>query len=505
MLRKAHAPAHAPKPRRGIRSTRSLTIIGTATAAVTAATLVPVFAGDDDGLTLRPVADTTISQVPQDGDNSVKTTLASCPSMCDGNRNGRRDATLQFAVDKIPANATRVKATLRVYAWQSFAARILARTIPGDLAAASSPAQLAAAGSVQALDKVAKGYNEFDVSGTVQRNGTYTFALSQENYNTRVYWASRENSKENLRPELVLSYETQTKPSPTATRPATALPPPTTAPASTAPTTTAPTKSPTPSKTPSTAPTTKPPATTQPPSAPEDWRLVWGDDFTGGAIDTSKWNLRDNEGRDIDLGCNVDNPKNTFVGGGNLTLRALRENATCGSKSRAFTQSYLDTIGKASFKYGRFEIRAKSPNKPETSAGLWPAFWLRPDDGGNGEIDVTELPGGADWYAKSTAAIFWDYTPLKQDARIALPGGGYPADGFHTYTTEWDANALKWYIDGKLVWTRDRTTTPWYDKAFTKPYNIRLNFQVGGWLGEPDAKTQFPADFVVDYVKVYQR
>ena len=51
---------------------------------------------------------------------------------------------------------------------------------------------------------------------------------------------------------------------------------------------------------------------------------------------------------------------------------------------------------------------------------------------------------------------------------LALPGGGYPGDGFHTYTTDWDANALKWYIDGKLVWARDLSTTPWYDQAFNK-------------------------------------
>ena len=302
---------HAPRPRRGIRSTRSLTVLGVVVAAVTAALLVPVFADDDSALTLGPVADTTISQVPQDGDNSLNT--------------------------------------------------------------------------------------------------------------------------------------------------------------------------------------------------PEVWRLVWGDDFTGDTLDRSRWNLRNNEARDVDLGCNVNSPKNTFVGGGSLTLRALRENATCGSQTRQYTQSYLDTIGIASFTYGRFEIRAKSPNRPEDSTGLWPAFWLRPDDSGNGEIDVTELPGGAEWYAKSTAGIFWDYTPVKQDTRLALPSGGYPGDGFHTYTTDWDANALKWYIDGKLVWTRDRSTTPWYDPAFNKPYNIRLNFQVGGWLGAPDARTRFPADFVVDYVRVYQR
>jgi beta-glucanase (GH16 family) len=490
MLRRAHVPAHAPRSRRGIRSTRSLAVIGTAAIAAMTASILPIFASDDDGLTLRPVADTTVTQVPQDGDTSVKTTLASCPSLCDGNPNGRRDASLQFAVDQLPENATDVKATLRVYAWSEFAARIVARARPGDPGTA--------------VDKVSKGYNDFDVSDAVQSNGTYTFALSQETLNTRIYWASRENSQASLHPELVLSYRIESKPSPrpTTAPPTASMPPATTAPppVTTAPTTKPPATSPTP--TPSRTPVSKPPTT----PAPEGWRLVWGDNFDGGAVDRTKWNLRNNEGRDIDLGCNVDSPKNTFLSGGTLTLRALRENTTCGKQSRAFTQSYLDTIGKASFQYGRFEMRAKSPNQPgAASKGLWPAFWLRPDDGGNGEIDVTELPGGDGWYDKSTAGIFWDYTPVKQDTRLALPSGGFPGDGFHVYTTEWDANSLKWYIDGKLLWTRDRGTTPWYDKAFNKPYNIRLNFQVGGWLGTPDASTRFPADFVVDYVRVYQR
>jgi beta-glucanase (GH16 family) len=500
MLRK-HTPAHAPEPRRWFGRSRKLIVIAGAAVAATVASVLPILASEADGLTLQPVADTTLTQVPQDGDNAAKTTLASCPALCDGNARGRRDATLQFAVDKLPANAVKVKATLRVYAWQEFSARILARTVPGDLSAVRSAAQLASASSVQAIEKVSKGYNDFDVSGSVQQNGTYTIALSQENLNTRVYWASRENSKESLHPELVLTYETQNKPPATPGAPETVLPPAATA------TVTAPPKpsaKPTTKAPATTATASKPPVTTAPPAQPEGWRLVWSDEFNGDSIDRSKWNLRTNEGRDIDLGCNTNSPKNTFVGGGNLTLRALRETSVCSSQTRQFTQGYLDTIGKKSWTYGRFEMRAKSPNKPSTSKGLWPAFWLRPDDGGNGEIDVTELPGGADWYSKSTAAIFYDYSPVKQDTRLPLPAGGYPGDGFHTYTTEWDATSMRWYLDGKLVWTRDKSTTSWYDKAFHKPYNIRLNFQVGGWLGNPDASTAFPADFVVDYVRVYQ-
>ncbi|BCJ55179.1 glycosyl hydrolase family 16 [Actinoplanes sp. NBRC 14428] len=257
-----------------------------------------------------------------------------------------------------------------------------------------------------------------------------------------------------------------------------------------------------------TATTLGPPAPVSAPTpAPQEpgWRLVWHDEFDGSAVDRARWNVRDGEGRDIDLGCNVDSPDNVLVGGGTLTLRALRREVACGSQTRQYTQAYLDTIGKASWTYGRFEIRARSPGAPATSQGLWPAFWLRPDDGGNGEIDVIELPGGARWYDRFTAAIFWDYSPVKQDTRIALPAGGHPGDGFHTYVTEWDATSLRWYADGQLVWTRDRGTTPWYGDAFGKPYNLRLNFQVGGWLGAPGAATRFPADFVVDHVRVYQR
>jgi beta-glucanase (GH16 family) len=474
-------------------------VVAGAAVAATVASVLPIFASDDTGLALHPVADTTVTQVPQDGDTSSKTTLASCPALCDGNPHGRRDATLQFDVSKLPANATDVKATLRVYAWHQFAARVLARAVPGALDTVASPAQVAAASSVQALDEVKKGFNEFDVSGAVQGNGSYTFALSQESLNTRVYWASRENSKESLHPELVLSYSTESAPPAPTIAPTTAAPKPTTPPATATPKPT--TKPPAPQ---TTAPKPPAPTTAPPPAAPDGWKLVFSDDFNGDKIDDSKWNHRNGEARDIDSGCNTNSNKNAFVGDGNLTLRALKETVKCGSKTRNYTQGYLDTIGKSSYKYGRFEMRAKSPNKPNSSKGLWPAFWLRPDDGGNGEIDVTELPGGSDLHAKSTAAIFYDYSPVKQDTRIALPGGGYPADGFHTYATEWDSQSLKWYIDDKLVWTRDRNTTSWYDKAFNKPYNIRLNFQVGGWLGEPDSSTAFPADFVVDYVKVYQ-
>jgi beta-glucanase (GH16 family) len=315
---------------------------------------------------------------------------------------------------------------------------------------------------------VVVGRNDWDVSGAVTGNGAVTFAVQQLTHTDRLYWASNENSNTALRPQLVLTYGTGGTPTT-----------PTTATTTTTPTTT---------------------TTTTPP--PDGWRLVWSDEFDGTALDTTKWNARAREHRDVDLACITNRPENVIVGGGTLTLRAQRETYDCG-EVRPYTVGYLDTIRKHSWTYGRFEARIKSPNGPTNSTGLWPAFWLRPDDGGQGEIDVVELPGGSAWYRKATLAIFRDYVPTKQDTRVDLPTG-YPGDGFHTYATEWDATSMVWYIDGVEVWRRDATTTPWYG-VFNKPFNLRLNFQVGGWLGDPDASTVFPADFVVDFVRVYQR
>ncbi|TDB72351.1 glycoside hydrolase family 16 protein [Micromonospora sp. KC721] len=500
------------------RRAAALGMLSVGVVAAVAATMMPLGAAEVPPAVLTAVADTTVSQVPQDGDNGVKTTLASCPELCDGNRTGRRDALVGFVVRGVPADAVRIRATLRMYTWQPAAARIRVHPVRGSADGPGGWERRPVLGAaVAGREQVTAGFNEFDVSAAVTGNGPVSFALVQETRHSRIYWASRENGTAAVRPQLVLAYQRGSG-GPPAGGPA---PPGASAtfgarPAPLARPTAPRVPSPGPVAPPTSPPTTSPPTTSPPtansPVAPAPvpgsevpgWRLVWSDEFDGPTLDRSKWNLRDNEGRDIDRGCNVDEPENTFVSGGVLTLRAQRETVTCGSQTREYTQSYLDTIGRHSFRYGRFEVRARSPNRPVGSRGLWPAFWLRPEDGGRGEIDVVELPGGSDWYQAATLAIFYDYSPVKQDVRYAFPVG-YPGDGFHTYTTEWEPDAIRWYVDGRLVWQRDRATTPWFDEVFHKPYNLRLNVQVGGWLGNPDPATRFPADFRVDYVRVWQR
>jgi beta-glucanase (GH16 family) len=106
---------------------------------------------------------------------------------------------------------------------------------------------------------------------------------------------------------------------------------------------------------------------------------------------------------------------------------------------------------------------------------------------------------------------------------------GDTADGFHTYALEWEPGRLAWYMDGvkyyeigdngtykwgslatQLSKTTDYSTNPLaaYPAPFdgTNPQKLILNLAVGGnWPGSPDASTTFPAEMLVDYVRVFKR
>lgn len=178
------------------RKAISVGVVGGAVVAGIVATIMPLLASDD--LSIRAVADTTATMVTQDGDNATKTTLATCPARCDGNPRGGREAVVEFAVTTVPAAAVNVRATLRMHAWQQFAATVTAQA--SSLSARETRPAPAMPGTVlDTVTGVAKGVNEWDVSTLVTGNGTWTVSLAQTGLETRVYWASVENRNLELR------------------------------------------------------------------------------------------------------------------------------------------------------------------------------------------------------------------------------------------------------------------------------------------------------------------
>jgi beta-glucanase (GH16 family) len=252
------------------------------------------------------------------------------------------------------------------------------------------------------------------------------------------------------------------------------------------------------------------------------WRLAWSDDFAGSRLNTAKWQVENQStfgDGNSELACLTSRPVNLRVAGGQLSLTAARENPplVCGDADKRFpngrdySSAMISTQGKESWHEGKFEIRAKLPVTPGSSQGLWPAFWMRPDTGpGDGELDILEAIGTAnpnDSEAASVHQTLWydeNGTYPKQSKAVRVGGGG-PAAGFHTYGAQWRDGRIDWLIDGKVVFSRDESNTPWLNQAFAGRFFLRLNLAVGGTFpGSPTAATGLPASMVVDWVKVYQ-
>ena len=92
-------------------------------------------------------------------------------------------------------------------------------------------------------------------------------------------------------------------------------------------------------------------------------------------------------------------------------------------------------------------------------------------------------------------------------ANITLTPPGTAHNDFHVYAVEWEADEIRWYVDGNLYQHRtwwDSVGNP-FPAPFDVDFHLLLNLAVGGnWPGNPDGTTVFPQDYVIDYVRVYQ-
>lgn len=188
-----------------------------------------------------------------------------------------------------------------------------------------------------------------------------------------------------------------------------------------------------------------------------------------------------------------------------------------GSEDRPFLTGYVDSAGIFSQEYGRWEIRARLPVPPGSSQGIWPAFWLRPDNSATeGEIDIMEAygtsasaPYGLSTRSRTQASLHFDQSGQNKTSgwTPAIPGLDTE---FHVWAFEWTPAGMAWYIDGLLYKTVRREDYPAYDAAFGTgaKFHMRLNLQYGSkYWGYPDPVdpdiTADLAPFDIDYVRVW--
>ncbi|MCR4743079.1 MAG: carbohydrate binding domain-containing protein [Treponema sp.] len=243
--------------------------------------------------------------------------------------------------------------------------------------------------------------------------------------------------------------------------------------------------------------------------------LVWQEDFNGKKINLKDWNFEfhqpgwvNNEWQSYD-----DSSKNTYLKDGCLVIQPLKSKNKDGSYS--YTSGRINTQGKHTFTYGRFEARLKVPK----GQGYLPAFWMMPDDESFygqwpkcGEIDIMEVLGHETDTLYGT--LHFGEPHSSRQGSYTLESGNF-ADSFHDFAVEWEPGEIRFYCDG----VNYKTVNDWYTRRpgfeevtfpapFDQPFYLILNVAVGGdWPGNPDASTSFgpEAQMLVDWVKVYQK
>ena len=248
----------------------------------------------------------------------------------------------------------------------------------------------------------------------------------------------------------------------------------------------------------------------QRPPVEGDWKKTFEDNFDGTEIDLTRWNIYTANYWDKRTRFSKDN---VLVGDGVVKLRYEKKtghhNDDPNAKTFDYTCGFLDTYGKWVQRYGYFEARFKVPTAP----GLWPAFWTMPDRGadkgpqwvrastekGGMELDIFEHLTKWGPY-RYNIAHHWDGYGKNHKANGTSHAYYQPdKDGYITAGVLWLPGEATYYANGVEV-------AKWKDEKIGSVESYPILYMVsGGWDNNALDDKQLPADFVIDYVRIWQR
>ena len=255
------------------------------------------------------------------------------------------------------------------------------------------------------------------------------------------------------------------------------------------------------------------------PATTGEWELVWEDNFDGESLNSLNWEIQTGDGSDYGIPGWGNNERQIYTAD-NLSVAdgVLTIEARANDQGNDFTSGRIRTQGLMDFTYGRVEGRMKLPE----GKGLWSAFWMLGSDAtaygtwaSRGEIDIVErYRAGFHSSTLHFGGAFPDNVSVGGDFDDFDVGGE-----FHVFAVEWDADFIRFFVDGENFYTvRSETYWNYYYKSlnegfveggdsapFDRDQHILLNLAVGGNLPEaPDDPAVFPAQMEVDYVRVYE-
>lgn len=240
-----------------------------------------------------------------------------------------------------------------------------------------------------------------------------------------------------------------------------------------------------------------------------DWIQTLNENFDG-PLDTSIWEVYGENYWDKQSHFSKDN---VTVENGVAKIRYEKKTGHHNDDPKRnqtdWQSGYLHTYDKWAQRYGYFEARMKLPKAP----GLWPAFWMMPDRGnraeeqwkrqdtkfGGMEFDIMEhlTRWGPNRY---NIAMHYDgydkeHKSIGSDKIYAQPD----KDGFITAGLLWTPGSAIFYANGQEVsrWENERISNVPAILMFTLP--------MGGWDNDALDEKKLPDDFIIDYMRVWQR
>ncbi len=227
---------------------------------------------------------------------------------------------------------------------------------------------------------------------------------------------------------------------------------------------------------------------------PPKYVLQWSDNFHDGVLDITKWNYRtDIKAKSAQLPANV-----SVDSLGHLNI-ALRQQDFAGQR---FTGGGI--VSKAFFRYGYFQVRAKTTTNP----GWHSSFWMFAGNGATTytpgaytEIDDFEI-NSAMPEVISMGRLEWAKGRMVASTRCnAHYKPGYSTAGaYHTYGLQWTEQEITYYLDGSKICSQ-----PYPPEQYRHdPLNIWLT-AIGYSSGIAVGKTPSPVSFanVAFYIRDY--
>ena len=246
-------------------------------------------------------------------------------------------------------------------------------------------------------------------------------------------------------------------------------------------------------------------------SSSNEYTIVWQDEFNGNKIDTNKWVFYNEEDPNWngELQYYTSRKENCYLNNGKLHLVARNESYTFNGETREYTSAKLRTKGKADWKYGKVEVRAKMPI---AGNGIWPAIWMMPSKNkygtwpNSGEIDIMEYVGFMPFTIHGTihTKAYNHIDGTQKGSTIEIPS---VSTKFHNYSIEWNEKFIEFAVDGNVYYKFNNEHRTWKEWPFDNNFYLILNLAVGGSLGGKEGidNTIFPEIMEIDFVRVYQK